>query len=85
MGCCKLGKRKDKIEMDGKHFDRNEKRFQISKLKEFLKSIDKELNTLKAVYYFDLERWFDRAKNEKSSLPFFNEDYSALGRENDRS
>lgn len=52
MGCCKLGKRRDKMEVDGKHFDRNEKRFQISKVKHFLKTIDEELNILKTVYNF---------------------------------
>ena len=50
MGCCRFSKRKDKIEIEGKHFDRSEKRSQIIKLRDLSKTIDEELKILKTVY-----------------------------------
>lgn len=52
MGCLRLVKRKDRDELESKHFDRNGKRTQIGTMRSLLKIIDAEINNLKAVIVY---------------------------------
>ena len=67
MGCCRLVKKKEKYEIEAKHFDRNEKRFQKSKLRTLIRTIEIEITNLKAVLkYFIKVDWSNEKKTKRA-------------------